>query len=236
MSIIENRLLYYRYMNHLYKARSLIRQLSHRQRLAVVLVAVGITGLIIAIALMKRSPPVVVSTPAISPTPIAIEPRPEEIARYEVSADMPKYFSAPSIGISQVRIFAFGVNQTNTIVAPPNLFDAGWYQDSAKPGQAGAMFVYGHVSSSRANGAFYNLGKLKTGDKVKVIRGDNTELTYKVVSSESYPVKRVPMDKVLSPITAGQESLNLMTCAGEVDKDTNEFSDRLVIYTSRVNN
>jgi LPXTG-site transpeptidase (sortase) family protein len=114
------------------------------------------------------------------------------------------------------------------------IYDAGWYNASAKPGQDGAMFIYGHVSSWQANGAFYNLKKLTAGDTITITRGDNATFTYKVVSSKIYPKDDVDMNAVLAPVDASKPGLNLMTCTGTVIKGTSEFSDRLVVFMSLV--
>ncbi|MEI9913455.1 MAG: class F sortase [Candidatus Saccharibacteria bacterium] len=60
-------------------------------------------------------------------------------------------------------------------------------------GQAGAMFIYGHVSSWTADGIFFNLKKLVQGDKIVITRGDNKTYTYQVVSTKIYPYNNVDM-------------------------------------------
>jgi sortase A len=96
------------------------------------------------------------------------------------------------------------------------------------------MFIYGHVSSWTADGVFYNLKKLVTGDDITITRGDNQTYTYKVVRSEVYPYNNVPMNTVLSPSNPKVPGLNLMTCTGSVIKGTSEFNERLVVYTNLV--
>lgn len=80
---------------------------------------------------------------------------------------------------------------------PNNIYDAGWYASSSRPGQAGAMFIYGHISSWTANGAFYNLKKLKVGNDIIVTRGDSRAYTYQVVGFKVYPYDAVDMNAVL---------------------------------------
>jgi LPXTG-site transpeptidase (sortase) family protein len=120
------------------------------------------------------------------------------------------------------------------ITTPDNIYDTGWYEDSAKPGQNGAMFIFGHVSNWTANGVFYNLGKLKKGDQVTITRGDNRQFTYRFVSSVTYPHDKVDMHAVLSPIDPSTPGLNLMTCSGHIIKGTSEFDKRLVIFMTLV--
>jgi LPXTG-site transpeptidase (sortase) family protein len=127
-----------------------------------------------------------------------------------------------------------GLTAKNQIAAPNNVFDAGWYTGSAKPGQPGAMLIDGHVSSWTAHGIFYNLKKLQPGDKLQIQRGDGTTFTYKVVKSRVYDAAQVDMKAALSPVTTGKPGLNLITCDGSVIKGTSEFDKRLVVFTEQL--
>jgi LPXTG-site transpeptidase (sortase) family protein len=164
-------------------------------------------------------------------SPSAKRPSPATVTSYTVPPDNPRYITIPSIGIGQTRVISLGT-KNNQISTPDNIYDTGWYNTSAKPGQDGAMFIFGHVSSWEANGIFYDLKKLKAGDQVIIQRGDGKSYTYIVNKSKVYPVDQVDMNKVLKPIDSNKPGLNLMTCTGQVIKGTNNFSERLVVFTS----
>lgn len=125
-----------------------------------------------------------------------------------------------------------GLTSGGAIAVPDNIYDAGWYDKSSLPGQKGAMFIYGHVSSWTADGIFHDLKKLKAGDSVVITRGDNKKFTYRVISTKTYPYNKVDMNQVLSPIDGNETGLNLMTCTGQIIKGTSEFNERLVVFTS----
>ena len=166
--------------------------------------------------------------------PSTVKPTTQAVASYTVPADNPKYLSIPAIKITDTRIIQLGLTKTHQIAVPDNVYDTGWYDASAEPGQNGAMFIYGHVSSWTVDGVFYNLKKLAVGDKIRVTRGDNRVFTYQVVTTKIYPHDNVDMNSVLAPIDAKTPGLNLMTCTGKVIKGTSEFSERLVVFTSLV--
>jgi len=169
------------------------------------------------------------------PTPSAEKPKPAAIESYTVAADLPRYLEIPGIKVPKSRVIGLGTDAKGQIATPNNLFDVGWYKASGKPVQAGAMFMYGHVSGWQANGLFYDLYKLKAGDMMAVTRGDNVVTHYKVVKTQRYPVTAVDMAAVLAPVVKGQQGLNLMTCAGKLDKATGEFSERLVVFATLKN-
>ncbi len=170
----------------------------------------------------------------VQPAPSSQKPSAKTVAAYTVPAGDPKYISIPVIGVNQARIIRLGLLQDGQIATPGSIYDTGWYDASAEPGQAGAMFIFGHVSSWTADGVFYNLDKLKTGDSIVITRGDNQTFTYQVVSSKIYPYNAVDMSAVLAPVNPNKPGLNLMTCTGQVIKGTSEFNERLVVFTSLV--
>lgn len=198
-----------------------------------------ITGLAAVLLLLNnnhKAPKAPPRTLTSGSAPSSVKPSAQAVASYVVPPTNPKYITIPAIGVASARIIQLGLLSDGSIAVPSNIYDTGWYDGSAKPGQNGAMFIYGHVSSWKAKGVFYNLKKLTTGDKITVIRGDNTTYTYQVVSSKVYPFNKVPMDTVLAPARPGKPSLNLMTCTGKVIAGTSEFNERLVIFTSLVAN
>lgn len=102
--------------------------------------------------------------------PASTKPTKKAVDNYVVAPDLPRYISAPEISVPKTRVIQLGLLANNQIAAPSNIYDAGWYNGSAKPGQDGAMFIYAHVSSWTANGVFYNLKNLVPGDKVTIER------------------------------------------------------------------
>lgn len=203
------------------------------------LVLAGGIGLLVSVFLLFNpqvpQPPKSAKAPDTSQAaPSSVKPTAQAVATYTVPAPDPKYLSIPAINITNARIIRLGLLKNGQIATPDNVFDTGWYDASSEPGQSGAMFIYGHVSSWTADGVFYNLKKLQAGDLVTVTRGDNTTFTYRVTGSKVYPANSVDMNEVLSPVDPGRPGLNLMTCTGQVIPGTSEFNERLVVFTTLV--
>jgi LPXTG-site transpeptidase (sortase) family protein len=208
-----------------------------RRHTSWILITLGAIGLIIGIALLLNKPPIVKPTAVeVASMPSSVKPSSKAIANYSVPLTTPKYISIPTINVFQARIKQLGLLRNGQIATPNNIYDTGWYDASARPGQMGAMFIYGHVSSWTADGVFYNLKNLKAGDTINVMNGANKNYTYRVVSLKIYPYNNVDMQQVLAPIQASTPGLNLMTCTGNVIKGTSEFNERLVVFSSLINN
>lgn len=203
-------------------------------KIAVILILVGIAGLVYSYAIYNYYPKPPNGALTSKNAPSSIKPSSNAINSYSVPPNNPKYIIIPSLNISDTRIVKLGLTSGGQIASPDNIYDTGWYQNSALPGQKGAMFIYGHVSSWTANGIFYNLKKLIPGDKVLIVTGNNKFYTYQVVTSKVYPYNNVNMQQVLSPIDPKVAGLNLMTCTGQVIKNTSEFNQRLVVFTKLI--
>jgi LPXTG-site transpeptidase (sortase) family protein len=158
------------------------------------------------------------------------EKDPGAVGSYKVAPDMPRRINIPNIKVN-ARILALGVKSDNQLKAPTNIYDAGWYQKSAKPGENGAMLIDGHVHGPTKPGVFYNLKKLVAGDRVTVERGDGQVFNYTVVKSQSYPKDAVDMAAAITPAIAGKQGLNIITCNGSLSGTS--YEERLVVFAVR---
>lgn len=211
------------------------QQLLRSWWLAGFLLGVGSLGLVGVFMRQPKTRPVREgSSKLVQQAPSETKPDNKSVDTYSVAADAPKYIAIPRIGLDKTRVRGLGLLQNQQIAAPENIYDAGWYRGSAKPGQSGTIFVYGHLSSWTAKGAFYNLHKLKAGDQVAITRGDNQTFTYEVQKTVIYPANKIDMRAVLMSSGSGPQNLSLMTCAGKVIKGTNEFDQRLVVFAHRI--
>jgi sortase (surface protein transpeptidase) len=171
------------------------------------------------------------SSSSADPALSTVKPTASSLASYVVAPNLPRYLIIPKLGVD-ARILSVGVNTQGALGTPGNIYDTAWYNESAEPGQPGAMLIDGHVSSWTANGVFYGIKTLAAGDLIKVERGDGTVFTYSVVSSQIYPSGNVDMTSAMTPVVAGQPGLNLITCTGDVIAGTSEFNERIIVYAT----
>lgn len=160
-------------------------------------------------------------------------PTKDDLSTYKVADDEPRVITIKKLNV-EARIRPMGLNADRTIQAPKNINDAGWYTGSAKPGEAGAMFIDGHASGATHLGLFGYLTLLKSGDTLSVEKGNGTSLTYRVVHVETTPLDAIDMVKILAPYEGVEKGLNLMTCTGKWLNDTKTLDHRVVVYTEQV--
>ena len=115
-------------------------------------------------------------------------PSVEEVQEHQVAPDEPRYITIERISINQARVVGIGVSGPNNQLGDPtNIHDVGWYNASAKPGQATekrpAGLYDGHNNTGiYYRGVFYKLGDLQSGDIITVERGDGQKFNYQVTS------------------------------------------------------
>jgi len=160
---------------------------------------------------------------------VPAEGTPPSVDSYHVAAGLAQIISIPKLGV-RARVLQVGVNAKDELGTPNNIFDTAWYTGSAKPGQAGATLIDGHVSGPTRHGVFYGLKTLQAGDKIQITKGDGTVLSYSVVTSKTYDADNVDMAAALVPITAGKSGLNLISCTGKVNSQGNGFLSRIVVF------
>src|SRR5690606_28512261 len=83
------------------------------------------------------------------------------------------------------------------LTAPRNINDAGWYDGSVMPGEAGTSLLVGHVFGNTKPGVFNRIGNLREGETIQIERGDGKILDFTVASIERFNQDEINLDKAL---------------------------------------
>jgi len=151
---------------------------------------------------------------------------------YQVAPNVPKYLKIPKLNVN-ARVSALGLDSSNALKAPYNIYDAGWYDASARPGDdasLGAVLIDGHVHGPTKPGVFVGLKKLVVGDTIQIVRGDNQVFTYQVSKVQNYDANTMDMGMMLTSAQPGKPGLNLITCGGPYDHKTGEYTERTAVF------
>ena len=154
------------------------------------------------------------------------------LANYKVAADEPRAIYINKINVA-ARVKPMALNPDNSVQAPINIFDSGWYTGSVKPGEVGAMLIDGH-STTDGQALFGKLDTLVKGDQIQVEKGDGTKLTYKVVFTETVDKDAVDMKKLLLPYGDALRALNLITCSGSWNDSEQTLAKRTLVYAQQI--
>lgn len=153
-------------------------------------------------------------------------------ANYAVAPDLPRFIKIPKLGIN-APVVSVGLTSDGSVGTPTNIYEAAWYNGSAKPGDNGASFIDAH--SSAAGGALFgHLDRLVNGDRIQVQKGDGSIITYQVVSVQVVGKDSVDMSSMLRPFGGASKGLNLITCQGNWIDSEKTLTHRVLVYTQQV--
>ena len=156
------------------------------------------------------------------------EPTPQEIIEYTVPAGNPRYISIPSIGnVNQRQVISVGLTKAGALDTPINIFQAGWYNQSAKPGTGGTVIIDGHNGGPNVIGIFKHLPNAKLGEKVIIENGAGQIFTYTIVKNDTIPLAESDnyMKEIFRKID-GKETLTVITCTGEWSQTRQTYLSR----------
>ena len=143
----------------------------------------------------------------------------------ESRAPTPVAVRIGDIGL-EASVLSVGVDETNQL-AVPAADTVGWYEYSARPGQAGATVLAAHVDYGGVPGAFFNLAALEPGDSIEVEMSDGSIHLYKVTDRNEYQKTELPADDLFRK--TGSTVLKLITCGGQFDPAARSYLSNVVV-------
>lgn len=170
-------------------------------------------------------------TAAPEPTPdqaVAAAPEP---AGTEPPGSLPRLV-IPKIGVD-APVVEKGLRADLVMEAPDGPWDVAWYGFTAKPGQGGNAVFSGHVDYIGVGPAvFWDLHRLQPGDTVEVHWDAATAVQYRVITAAVYDEATAPVLQIIGPTE--REAVTLITCAGDFNRQTGRYDQRLIVRAERV--
>jgi len=165
--------------------------------------------------------------------PAAASPQPE----HRQTAGKPQLMSTPTVlripklGL-RAKIQAVGLNPQGNMGAPRNVTDVAWYKGGPIPGNQGNAVIAGHFGKPH-QAAFWNLDSLNVGDRIEVTDSAQTVARFTVTQVQRVKPDLATRDHIFGQTT--ETHLNLITCGGTWHEASKSYSERLVVFSTRVN-
>lgn len=165
----------------------------------------------------------------------AIAPSKQEKANAGLPAlpvGRPVRLKIPGINVD-AAVEHVGLTSDGTMNIPKNPDDVAWFMLGSRPGEKGSAVIAGHYGWKDGKASvFDDLYKLRKGDKLFVEDDKGVTISFVVRESRRYDPKADASDVFDS--NDGKSHLNLITCKGVWDKVSQSYSERLVIFTDKV--
>lgn len=144
----------------------------------------------------------------------------------KISPGLPVRLIIPVINVN-AGIQQVGVTSKGEMDVPSNTVDVGWFKFGSRPGEKGSAVIDGHFNNENGEaGVFFNLYKLKQGDKLYTEDDRGIMTTFIVQKSRAYDPGYA--EEVFS--SSDSAHLNLITCDGMWDGTKKSYSKRLVVF------
>lgn len=125
-----------------------------------------------------------------------------------------------------------GLDTQGVMEAPDDPVHVAWYGFSSRPGVGGNAVFAGHVDYAAVGPAvFWNLESLKSNDVIEIRLEDGTDYRYRVTTKETFDEAAV-VNRIVGP--APGDSVTLITCAGNFNRATQRYDQRLVVRGDRI--
>ncbi|MGI9158020.1 MAG: class F sortase [Marmoricola sp.] len=185
--------------------------------LAVIVAVAGLVLIVVAVSAQKSAPQPPRSAGSISSDGPGASGTPSVVPAGEtpLKASRPVSISIPSIGVRS-DVLPIGLAKDGTLAVPqpgPDLNKAAWFKNSPTPGQPGPSIIEGHVDSQSGPSVFFDLGKMRPGNKISVTRADGVVAEFTVNAVRDYPKSTFPTNVVYGAKDLGKPQLRLITCS-----------------------
>lgn len=159
---------------------------------------------------------------------------PEEPLAPALTRSEPTTLRIDSLSL-EAEVFPLGLGPDGALLAPSGerAHDPAWFDGSPTPGEVGPSVIEGHVTWGGDPSIFFELGALRSGDRVEVDREDGTTATFEVYDTARFAKDAFPTVAVYGR-TDGPE-LRLITCGGELD-DQGHHLDNTVVFLRLIEN
>lgn len=162
---------------------------------------------------------------------VAVQVAPDDTAANDLVADGTS--GAPPVRMGLVGGVTADVRPVDVLPdgvlqLPADPTEVGWWTGSSAPGDdSGPMVLAGHVRTTDGGyGALAALLEVDEGDVVEVALDDGTTRLYEIRSRLSYLKEDLPPEIFLA---GGPHRLLLVTCTGDVDLDTGQYTRNVVV-------
>ncbi|MDQ3327363.1 MAG: class F sortase [Chloroflexota bacterium] len=115
---------------------------------------------------------------------------------------------------------------------PKKWENVAWFEPGYVPGAKGNSVIAGHLDSRTGPAVFADLEDIEIDDIVSVVDTKGKKTDFRVTKKQVYLDADAPILDIFGPTEATH--LNLITCEGEFNNETDRYDRKLVVFTEKV--
>lgn len=140
-------------------------------------------------------------------------------------AFIPTRITIPTLDV-KANIEVVGKDKQGRMDVPKQTDQVAWYKYGAKAGQTGNVVLAGHLDDQEGPAVFYDLAKMKKGQRIEVTGKTGQQVSYVVTNVMSYPVDEAPVGSIFGATVMNK--LTLISCIGTFS-ESKGYDQRLVV-------
>lgn len=145
--------------------------------------------------------------------------------KVDEEAFIPTRITIPTLDV-KANIEVVGKDKQGRMDVPKQTDQVAWYKYGAKAGQTGNVVLAGHLDDQEGPAVFYDLAKLKKGQRIEVTGKAGQQVAYVVTNVMSYPVDEAPVGSIFGATVMNK--LTLISCIGTFS-ESKGYDQRLVV-------
>lgn len=164
--------------------------------------------------------------------PETLPPNTDILEQEEMVIGLPVRLKIPTINVD-ASVESLGLTVSGDMDTPKGPDNVAWFELGTRPGENGSAVIAGHFGTWK-NGkrsVFDNLHKLKAGDKVYIEDEKGESITFVVREIRNFDPQADATEVFSSDDDMAH--LNLITCEGAWNKDSKNYSKRLVVFADK---
>ncbi|MFI6226668.1 class F sortase [Micromonospora echinospora] len=148
-------------------------------------------------------------------------------------ASRPVSLRVPAIRVT-APVAPVGLAPDGTIAVPPleRHRETGWFDGGPTPGENGPAVIVGHADTTAGPSVFYDLRRLRPGDRIEVTRQDRSVAVFEVTSVERFDKNALPGERVYGDHRGS--GLRLITCGGRFVGGSIGYADNVIAFATLV--
>lgn len=163
-------------------------------------------------------------------TPDEALPSEDACKEQALSSAQPRKIVIPYLGVDGC-IEKVGIDQHGAIAVPTNIHFAGWYVDSAMPGEKGLSVIDGHVLGRYNDAIFARLAQIRPGEDINIEFTNDTSLQFEMVDIRTFAAEEASQ-RLFEKLPGVEHQLTLVTCIGAYDQAANTYDKRVIVRSA----
>ena len=143
----------------------------------------------------------------------------------------PERIVIPTIGVD-ADVIDLGLSPNGEVEVPSDFDQAGWFDETPRPGRVGVSVITGHVDSRSGPAVFFRLAELATGDRIEVHGTDGEVVEFEMREASQHAKSEFPVEDVFR--SSDRPELILVTCGGVFDEQERSYRDNIIVTAERV--